>query len=367
MSRKHLLIISIFLLLVFIASCVPLLDQPPLVNTTQTAFDKMVNQTITARFLQQGGSGGEVSTAFANATALSSTITAQAALNDSSYPATATAAFPVLEELRHYGISPFDGNIAWLHRPVTISLKGPNQFGYANDYPQITARDFVLAADINWNTKLGLAGCGFMFRSDGNKAGANQLMVIISRSAEGSAAYSAMVGGQVINYQNYYPWTKDKSFNWQNNSTNRLVIVARDNLIDIYTNGAMVAEVDTTKPPPATVNKPVVPTLSASPSAQQLHDYQQMLREYQGDNSQISAQSAAAQRNFNSNKKASLTEGFLGFAASSSSGTADCTFTNAWLFLFNQPATPTSRHRQAARLPVGQGALGMGKSSTVRV
>ena len=209
MSRKHLLIISIFLLLVFIASCVPLLDQPPLVNTTQTAFDKMVNQTITARFLQQGGSGGEVSTAFANATALSSTITAQAALNDSSYPATATAAFPVLEELRHYGISPFDGNIAWLHRPVTISLKGPNQFGYANDYPQITARDFVLAADINWNTKLGLAGCGFMFRSDGNKAGANQLMVIISRSAEGSAAYSAMVGGQVINYQNYYPWTKD--------------------------------------------------------------------------------------------------------------------------------------------------------------
>jgi len=341
MSRKYLLIISIFLLLVLLVSCGPFLNQLPIANSTQTAFDKMVNKTITARFLQQGGSGGELSTAFAEATSLSNTITAQAELNDSSYPATATAAFPVFEELRHYGISPFDGDIAWLHKPVTITLKGPNQFGYANDYPQITARDFVLAADINWNTKLGLAGCGFMFRSDGNKAGPNQLMVIISRSAEGTAIYSAMVGGKIINYQEYYPWTKDKAFNWQNDSTNRLVIVARDKLIDIYTNGALVTEVDTTKPQPATINKPVVPTLSANPSEQQRLDYQQMVREYQGDNSQIIAQSAQAQRNFNSNKAASLTEGFLAFAASSSSGNTLCKFSNAWLFLFTEPPTPT--------------------------
>jgi hypothetical protein len=341
MTRKYLLIISIFLLLVLMVACEPFLVQSPPVNGTQTAFDKMVNQTVTARFIQQGSSGGELSTAFANATALSQTITAQAQLNGSTYPETATAAFPVLEELRHYGVSPFDGNIAWLHRPVTITLKGPNQFGYANDYPQITARDFVLAADINWNTKLGLAGCGFMFRSDGNKAGPNQLMVIISRSAEGTAIYSAMVGGKVINYQEYYPWTKDRSFNWQNDSVNRLVIVARDNLIDIYTNGALVTEVDTTKPPPATVNKPVVPTLSADHTAQQLSDYQQMLRQYQGDNNQIYAQSAEAQRNFNSNKLASLSEGFLAFAASSSSGTAECKFNNSWLFLFNQGPSPT--------------------------
>jgi hypothetical protein len=150
-----------------------------------------------------------------------------------------------------------------------------------------------------------------------------------------------MVGGKVINYQEYYPWTKDKTFNWQNNSVNRLVIVARDNLIDIYTNGALITEVDTTKPPPATVNKPVVPTLSADHTAQQLSDYQQMLRQYQGDSNQISAQSLEAQRNFNSNKLASLMEGFLAFVASSSSGTAECKFNNAWLFLLKQPATQT--------------------------
>lgn len=341
MPRKYLLTISIFILLVFMGACVPLLNQLPLGSGTQIAFVKMVNETITARFLQQGSSGGELSTAFAKATALSQTTTAQAVLNQASYPATATAIFPVLEELRHYGISPFDGDVAWLHRPVTISLKGSDQYGYANDYPQITARDFVLAADITWNTKLSLAGCGFIFRSDGNKAGPNQLMVVISRSAEGTAIYSAMVGGKIINFQEYYPWTKDKSFNWQNSSTNRLVIIARDKSVDIYTNGTLVTEVDTTKPPPTTVNKPSVPTLSANSSEQQRLDYVEMVREYQGDNSQVIAQSADAQRNFNSNKTASLTEGFLAFAASSSSGTAECKFSNAWLFLFKEPATPT--------------------------
>ena len=341
MPRNYLLIISILMLLVFMGACVPLLNQSPLESSTQTAFTGMVNETISARFLKQGSSGGELSTAFAKATALSQTTTAQALLDKASYPATATAIFPVLEELRHYGVSPLDGDVAWLHRPVTITLKGSYQYGYANDHPQITARDFVLAADITWNTKLSLAGCGFIFRSDGNKAGPNQLMVFISRSAEGTAIYSAMVAGKIINYQEYYPWTKDTSFNWQNNSTNRLVIIARDKLVDIYTNGIPITEVDTTKPPPTTVNKPTVPTLSANASAQQRFDYEQMVREYQGDNSQVIANSAEAQRNFNANKTASLTEGFLAFVASSSSGTVDCKFSNAWLFKFTEPATPT--------------------------
>jgi len=43
-----------------------------------------------------------------------------------------------------------------------------------------------------------------------------------NRFAEGSATFSAMAGGNVTNMQNYYPWTKDKAFNWQNDATNRL-------------------------------------------------------------------------------------------------------------------------------------------------
>jgi Flp pilus assembly protein TadG len=342
MSRKYILLISIFLLLCFIVACGPVFDQPTLLNNTQTVFDRAIVETITARAIQQGNSGHELATSFANATALSQTITAQAVLKNASYPVTVTAVFPVWEELRHYGVSPFDGDVAWLHKPVTITLSGPNQFGYANDYPQITAKDFVLASDVTWNTNNGLSGCGFMFRSDGNSAGPNQLMVLITRFAEGTVAFSATAGGNVTNMKDYYPWTKDKSFTWQNDATNRLVIVARANLIDIYTNGVLITEVDTTKPPPTTINLPVFPQLPANLTAQQLLTYQQMLNQYNADNPQLSAQLALAQQNYYSNKISPLSDGFLGFAASSSSGTAECKFSNAWLFLYNQPPTPTT-------------------------
>jgi len=341
MPRKYSLIILTSLLLVFIVACMPIWIQSAPVNGTQTAFDRIVNQTITARFIQQKGSGGALTTAFANATQLSQTNTAQALLNAAVYPATATAIFPILEELPFYGVSPLDGNVTWIHRPITISLTGINQFGYANDYPQITAGDFVLASDITWNTKYGLSGCGFMFRSDGNKAGPNQLMVLITRSAEGMVAYVATAGGKITNYQTYYPWVKDRTFNWQNDSTNRLVVVARGKLVDIYTNRVLIAEVDTSQPPSNTVNKPVIPTLTASPSAQQLQDYQQMMQDYQSTNEQLSAQSAEAQRNYNSNNIHPLLNGFLGFAASNASGITTCKFSNAWLFLFKQTSTPT--------------------------
>ena len=341
MTRKYILLTSILLLLVIFVACVPVFSQPIEESSTQTLFHNEVVQTLTARAVQQGSSGHELATSFANATALSQTITSQALLKNASYPVTATAIFPALEELQHYGVSPFDGEVAWLHRPVTISVNGINQFGYANDYPQVTAGNFVLASDITWNTNYGLSGCGFMFRSDGNSQAPNQLMVLLSRVAEGTLAFSALAGGNITNMNYFYPWIKDKSFNWQNNSTNRLVIIVRANLIDIYTNGVLIAEVDTSKPPPSTFTSVTIPQLPSNPSAQQLLTYQQIVNQYQLDSTQLSAQLSQAQQNYYSNKISSLTDGFLGFAVSSSSGTAGCKFSNAWLFLFNQPPTPT--------------------------
>jgi hypothetical protein len=340
MLRKFILISSISLLLVSMVACGSvLLDQSNLGSSTQTAFSQAVMETETAAAIQQGNSGHELATAFAYATEISQTSTAQAVLNNASYQATATAIFPVLNELPRYGVNSISGNVAWLHKPVTISLNGPQQFGYANDYPEITAKDFVLAADIKWNTQFGLSGCGFVFHSDGNSAAPNQLMVDITRFAEGSLVFSAMADGNITNMQNYYPWTKDKSFNWQNNSTNRLVIVVRGNLIDLYTNGVRITEVDTTKPPPSTFNVPTIPLLPLNPTPQQLQAYQQQLDQYQQSANQLQAELAQVQRNYYSNKVASLTDGFLGFTGESSSGSAVCTFSNAWLFLINPPST----------------------------
>ena len=54
----------------------------------------------------------------------------------------------LVAELPRYGIDPGQGHVAWVHKPVTIDLNGYQQSGYANDYQGITARDFVMAADI---------------------------------------------------------------------------------------------------------------------------------------------------------------------------------------------------------------------------
>jgi hypothetical protein len=113
----------------------------------------------------------------------------------------------------------------------------------------VTAADFALAADITWDTQYGGSGCGFMFRSDGDKNKPNQYMVIATRFANGHVIFSALADGELANIHEFYPRDDDRSFDAQNGTTNRLAVVARGNLIEIYTNGVKIGEVDTTQPP----------------------------------------------------------------------------------------------------------------------
>ena len=139
---------------------------------TLTPLSAAVAGTATAQAANVGGAGDQLATAVAKATAQSADIyateTARASLNDASRLATATVIAPVVAELPRYGIDPGQGHVAWVHKPVTIDLNGYQQSGYANDYQQITAKDFVMAADITWYTFNSLSACGFMFRSNGD-------------------------------------------------------------------------------------------------------------------------------------------------------------------------------------------------------
>ena len=146
---------------------------PESISLTLTPMSGMIRETLTARAGEEGSSGNELATAVAKATAkagdIYATQTARAALNEPSRLATVTAMAPVVAELPLYGVDPADGYVAWLHQPVTLDLSGFGQTGFANDYPQITAADFVMASDITWNTKNSISGCGFMFRSNGDQ------------------------------------------------------------------------------------------------------------------------------------------------------------------------------------------------------
>jgi hypothetical protein len=342
MNKWYLAVPSIILVMVLIASCVPLLGQSSMLSSTQTRLSDEVMGTVTARALQQGNSGQELETALANTTAIAQTTTAQAELDNAAYQATATAILPVLEELPRYGVGALQGDVAWLHKPVTINLNGYQQYGYANDFPEITAKDFVLAADISWNTQFGSSGCGFMFRSDANRKTPSQFNVLITRFAYGTLVFSAMVDGNITNMQIYYPWTKDKAFDWQNQTTNRLVVVARGQLMQIYTNGVKIAELDTTKQPPSTLLLPNMPELPINPSDAQLQAYQQQIEQNKQISNQMAEELLQAQQNYNAKRVASISDGFLGFLGMSTAGSAVCKFTNAWLFLLRPFPTATS-------------------------
>ena len=334
MNKKNLPFLIIFLLLLSIA-CGLGARQPDSISLTLTPLSAAVEGTATAKAANVGGAGDQLATAVAKATAQSADIyateTSRASLNSESKLATATVIAPAVAELPRYGIDPSQGQVAWVHKPVTIDLNGYQQSGYANDYQQISAKNFVMAADITWFTFNSLSACGFMFRSDGNRNKPSQYMVIITRYATGYLAFTATVNGEMSNMRTIYPYDQDKSFTWQNNATNRLAIVVRDALIDVYTNGVLVGQIDTTKPPPDSNQSPPSLTIPKNATPAQVQDYQNQIDQNSQNVSLIQAQMGDARKNFAKNKPI-FSEGLLGFVGVSQSGHTTCTFSNGWLF-----------------------------------
>ena len=307
-------------------------------SLTVTPLSEHVRETITARAGNQSGSGDELATAVAKATEKSAGIyatqTARAELNEPARLATVTAMAPVVAELPRYGVDPGGGYVAWLHQPAVIDLNGFGQTGFANDYPQITAKDFVMAADITWNTKNSLSGCGFMFRSNGDQKKPSQYMVLITRTATGRAGWLALMDGQVSNFREFYPKDQDKSFNWFNNSTNRFAIVVRGDLIDIYSNGTLIGNINIKEGPPDVILKQPKVVIPDNVLPDQLEQFQQLANQQDQGNHQIQGQLTEARKNF-AIKKPFLYDGLLGFLGASDSGHMICTFQNAWLFILN--------------------------------
>ncbi|MCJ7583303.1 MAG: hypothetical protein MUO30_00835 [Anaerolineales bacterium] len=338
MHKKCIPILIIFLLLLVVACSLGAKPQDSM-SLTLTPLSAAVEGTATARVSNVGGTGDQLATAVAKATARSADIyatqTARASLNSESRMATATAIAPVVAELPRYSVDPTSGEVAWMHPPVTIDLNGYQQPGYANDYGQVTAKDFVLAADITWYTYNSLSACGFMFRSDGDQNKPNGYMVFITRFASGHLAFTATVDGDISNVRTYFPKDEDNSFSWFNNATNRLAIVARGTRIDVYTNGVLIGEVDTTQPPPSSLPSPpsLEPPEGATP--EQLQDYQDQIDQNSQTVNLMQAQLAEANRNYAKNK-AIFSDGLLGFLGVSQSGHTICTFDNAWLFLIER-------------------------------
>jgi len=331
----HLLLTA--LLLIILVACTPDGAQEP-VNETLVAMGESIAGTATAAALADQ-SAGTLATAQAKATSdaqsIQATQTARVSERSEAVKSTDAAASPVIAELSKYGVDPARGKVGWVHEPLTIELEGYQQIETGNDYMNVTAADFVLSADINWETQYGSSGCGFMFRSDGNKEKINQYMVIASRFANGRVVFMALSDGELANMRGFYPKDADPTFDWQNNTTNELTVVAIGNVIELYTNGIKIGEVDTTEPPKPIPSppKPVAPVDQSNQAA--VNNYEQQLKEYEDiiKQSQLNYQKALKKHEEN---PAVFEKGFLAMLAASESGRTRCTFNDAWLWLIEQ-------------------------------
>jgi hypothetical protein len=223
---------------------------------------------------------GANATATAQAVEREVTRVAVAAATSVAQAATAEAAAPMMQEVQSYGVDPSQGSLAWVHPPITIQAEGYMEYDYANRFLATVAEDFVLAADITWNTQFGTTGCGFVVRSDGNEEAINQYLIIATRGAQGHVLFGVQEAGKVDLDEtvDIYANGIDPRFGWQNDQTNRIAVVARGQTFTLFSNGTRLGD----------IQGPL--------------DYD---------------------------------KGFVAFVALNESGTTTCTFENAFLWLLN--------------------------------
>ena len=305
-------------------------------QATALALAESILRTATAAADNAFDAAANLQTAQAVATArrasAEATRAAASGLSESDRAATATALAPILAELPIYGLDPTQGRIGWTHPPQTLEVEGYQQYDYANRFMGTIARDFVVSADITWNTTGGLAGCGFVLRSDGALEALDQYLVIATRAVNGRVIFSTMVDGEVKNGIDHYAYGLDPDFDWRNDTTNRLTVVAQGSVFTLYTNGAKIGEVVAGQPP----SMPLLPTAPQNPppgaGAAALAEYQRQLDEYLKVVDQMQANFRARLAEYQKDIPL-FDRGFVAMVALSESGRTVCQFDNAWLWL----------------------------------
>jgi hypothetical protein len=253
--------------------------------------------------------------------------------------ATATALAPVRAELPFYGVDPQEGRPGWLHPPVRMELDGFHQYEYENEFLEVVAADFVVSADVTWDTQYGGAGCGFVLRSDGQREALDQYLVILTRAANGHVVFGVMAEGELVNGRDLYAYGHDPQFDFQNGASNQLTVVGRADQFEIYTNGVLIGTVDPTEPLP----QPQLPEPPVRPAdltdleaqaryAQELAEHREVVAGIQAD----------FQARLNNARQAdtSFERGFVALVALSQSGATTCEFNDAWLWLLDEASEP---------------------------
>lgn len=255
-------------------------DTPAPVPDTETPDDAGTPSpnSPTAPPDDDGPSPAQV-TATAQRAALDATQTVAAATASAAQQVEQATLEPIEQELATYGVNADEGALVRVYPPISLHAEGFMEYAVADGYVS-SARNFVIAADITWNTQFGTTGCGFIVRSNGEEEALDQYVIIATRGGNGRVLFGVQRDGEVIldDTVDIYANGIDPEFEWQNGTTNRIAVVGRGDTFTIYSNGTPLGNV-------------VGP--------------------------------------------AGYDRGFVFLVALNESGTTDCTFNNAWLWEIN--------------------------------
>jgi hypothetical protein len=334
-SRSHLKLSLAFLAIAgLLCACGGSSDESR--SATLDALARSIASTATADASNDVKPEDKLKTAEAEATTQAMSVSAtQAALSELSaeqQAATATAFAPYTAALPKYDVDPSRGRPGWIHPPATLDIEGYQQYDSKNQFIFTIVHDFALSADITWNTQYGTSGCGFVLRSDGDEEKPSQYMVMITRGGLGHVIFAPIVEGDIVGGYDFYAKGKDPNFDWHNDTTNSLTVVGRGTMFTIYTNDALIGEIDTSEPPPDPVFPPPPERPSDASDEDAMERYQQELEEYEREVEQVRA-NLIAHRNEMREKDTVFERGFVAMVAISESGHTVCRFDNAWLWL----------------------------------
>lgn len=245
--------------------------------------------------------------------------------------ATQTALAPYTADLVKYGVDPQKGQMAWVQDGLSMEVDQYRGSKFDNKFPQVIAQDFVLSADITWDTEYGAAGCAFVFRSDGNQSAPNQYMVWMTRLTNGRVEFAVFSQGQIIGGKDFYANGVDPSFDGQNGATNQLAVVAKGYDFEVYTNGVKIGDADPNVPPPPLV-LPDPPEEPNSNNPQVIAAYQRELAIYRETVSRLKREYDARVALWKKAEK-EFPAGIVAMGAVADSGRTYCEFNNAWLWL----------------------------------
>jgi hypothetical protein len=154
----------------------------------------------------------------------------------------------VKPELDKVGVTPADGHLVWHNdEDIVLSATSYNEWNYQALKDAGSLKNFVMHADIGWNSTSGLAGCGFVFRSgeDFDTSSQYKLLLVRLQSAP----------GWLMDYFNLGKW--QYSLNGSDDlsraildkpdSVNKLTLVARGQDLLTFINGEKMRLLESNK------------------------------------------------------------------------------------------------------------------------